>query len=326
MYIAPSSPPESITEISSSPFNITIAWQPVDCKFRNGNITGYVIRYSEAGIIIDGNTTKMSYTVTDLFPTNNYSIEVAGINRAGIGKFGNITVSTALCKLMCLVICSNQTLPYFNAVKFSTSMSSTVINITWPQVSHDVLITWNKISCNMCTELNFTAVESFTSLHGQTFYSISDLEPFTDYNVTVCIINGSICASEIVMTKSAGMIQQLMYAHDFFILPTYYPFIASPNMPPTAAIPSTSQTIAAPSPSFPSSSEPTSPPTIEEDAGESSSDIGGAVSGVVVSLFLIIVATVGIITVVWLLRRYNTGHRPSYTRQTFGFSCFLCVV
>ena len=153
----------------------------------------------------------MYYTVTDLLPANNYSIEVAGINRAGIGKFGNITASTAPCKLMCLVICSNQTLPYYNAVKFYTSMSSTVINITWPRVSHDVLITWIRIPCNMCTELNVTEIKS---LHRQTF-SISDLEPFTDYNVTVCIANISICASDTVMTKEASMIQQLMHARDF---------------------------------------------------------------------------------------------------------------
>ena len=103
LFLVPSNPPEGITA-RKTPVNITIAWQPVDCKFRNGNITGYVIRHSEMGSvdkIMDGNTTNKHYTVIDLLPATKYVIEVAAMNNAGIGDFGSITVSTLPCKLIC---------------------------------------------------------------------------------------------------------------------------------------------------------------------------------------------------------------------------------
>ena len=103
LFLAPSNPPEGITA-RKTPVNITIAWQPVDCMFRNGNITGYLIRHSEMGSvdkIMDGNTTSNHYTVTDLLLATKYVIEVAAMNSAGIGDFGSITLSTLPCKLIC---------------------------------------------------------------------------------------------------------------------------------------------------------------------------------------------------------------------------------
>ena len=72
--------------------SITIQWEPVVCIHRNGEITGYIVRY---GVIGDGSTQTMSVlvsatnstTILGLSFATNYFIEVAAVNRAGTGVF-----------------------------------------------------------------------------------------------------------------------------------------------------------------------------------------------------------------------------------------------
>ena len=89
---APSAPPTHINTYNVTSFNITVQWRPVDCIHRNGNITGYSVRYGvhnsvnkQVVDVMGGATTET--TITGLNATTNYSIEVAAVNSAGTGIF-----------------------------------------------------------------------------------------------------------------------------------------------------------------------------------------------------------------------------------------------
>ena len=75
-------------EISST--IITIAWDAVNCTERNGNITGYMVRYTPSST--SGNDSVMvagtrdaggMVTIDGLIPYTQYSILVAAVNSNG---------------------------------------------------------------------------------------------------------------------------------------------------------------------------------------------------------------------------------------------------
>ena len=85
-------------------FTITVKWEPVDCMYQNGVITEYIIQYHKQDrkneTMVNATTTSMlEYTITDLQPLTVYVIEVAAVNDAGIGIYGNIIAKTKSCKL-----------------------------------------------------------------------------------------------------------------------------------------------------------------------------------------------------------------------------------
>ena len=88
----------------STVFTITVKWDPVACMYQNGLITDYIIQYykqdRENETMVNSTTTSMlEYTITDLQPLTVYVIEVAAVNDAGIGIYGNIIAMTKSCKL-----------------------------------------------------------------------------------------------------------------------------------------------------------------------------------------------------------------------------------
>ena len=97
----PSVPPTAvnISDVTSS--SITVQWKAVDCIHRNGDITGYLVRYGVQGSentrsmsVSRGTTTKA--TISGLRATTPYTIEVAAVNSAGIGMYSSPTaVSTS---------------------------------------------------------------------------------------------------------------------------------------------------------------------------------------------------------------------------------------
>ena len=73
----------------------------MDCIHRNGDITGYLVRYGVQG---SGNTRIMSVsrgtttkaTISGLSATTPYTIEVAAVNSVGTGTYSSLmTVSTS---------------------------------------------------------------------------------------------------------------------------------------------------------------------------------------------------------------------------------------
>ena len=89
---APSAPPTSVSVSEVTPSSITVQWGPVDCIDRNGDITGYPVRYGEVG---SGSTQTMSVsggtstetTIAGLSSSTEYSIQVAAVNSAGTGPY-----------------------------------------------------------------------------------------------------------------------------------------------------------------------------------------------------------------------------------------------
>ena len=88
---APSAAPTSVSASSTSN-SITVQWGAVDCIHRNGDITGYSVRYGVQG---SGSTQTVSVsgggatitTISGLTPSTTYSIEVAAVNNAGTGVY-----------------------------------------------------------------------------------------------------------------------------------------------------------------------------------------------------------------------------------------------
>ena len=88
----PSSPPTNIIVMSAHPASLNISWEPPLEIEQNGPITDYVIRYSrvESNVTMDETITSISiYTITELYPFVNYSVEMAAINVNGTGPFSN---------------------------------------------------------------------------------------------------------------------------------------------------------------------------------------------------------------------------------------------
>ena len=72
--------------------SITVQWGAVDCIHRNGDITGYSVRYGVQGsgstqtLNVSGSATTEA-TISGLESAAYYSIEVAAVNSAGTGVY-----------------------------------------------------------------------------------------------------------------------------------------------------------------------------------------------------------------------------------------------
>ena len=91
---APSAVPTSVSvsEVTSS--SISVQWGAVDCSHRNGDITGYSVRYGVQGsgstqtVSVSGGGATMT-TISGLMPSTTYSIEMAAVNSAGTGVYSD---------------------------------------------------------------------------------------------------------------------------------------------------------------------------------------------------------------------------------------------
>ena len=95
--IFPPAPSAALSDVSaSSTFSsITVQWGAVDCSHRNGNITGYSVRYGVQGSGEGDRTVEMAsgdssggmYQISGLSAAAVYTIEVAAVNNAGTGVY-----------------------------------------------------------------------------------------------------------------------------------------------------------------------------------------------------------------------------------------------
>ena len=96
-HTAPSAAPTSVRESGVTSSNITLQWGAVDCIDRNGDITGYSVRYGVQGTAKGDRTVKMAigdssggmYTISGLSAATVYTVEVAAVNSAGIGVYSD---------------------------------------------------------------------------------------------------------------------------------------------------------------------------------------------------------------------------------------------
>ena len=76
---------------------LIVQWEAVPCIEQNGDITGYSVQYRVVGSesiqnmsVSGANVTET--TISNLIPSTNYFIEVAAVNRAGIGVYSTFLV------------------------------------------------------------------------------------------------------------------------------------------------------------------------------------------------------------------------------------------
>ena len=84
---APSAPPTSVSVSEVTTSSITVQWGPVDCIHRNGDITGYSVRYGSETVSVSGDSSGGMYVISGLMPSTTYSIEVAAETSVGTGPY-----------------------------------------------------------------------------------------------------------------------------------------------------------------------------------------------------------------------------------------------
>ena len=96
---APSAPPTFINASNVIPNSFTVQWGAVDCIRRNGDITGYSVRYGVAEgdktvvMMATGNSSGGMYTISGLSVATVYTVEVAAVNSAGTGVYSDLLTS-----------------------------------------------------------------------------------------------------------------------------------------------------------------------------------------------------------------------------------------
>ena len=83
---------------SNTVTSINVAWEPVPCMHRNGDITGYAVMYRElsSGLAtyIHETVATRNINITGLKPSTLYEIAVAAFNSVGTGPFTNASLKT----------------------------------------------------------------------------------------------------------------------------------------------------------------------------------------------------------------------------------------
>ena len=85
---APSAAPSNVRVTGATSTTITVQWGEVECIDRNGEITGYSVRYSGGGRFVTGGGTRQT-TISGLTPSTDYTIEVAAVNSVGTGPYSD---------------------------------------------------------------------------------------------------------------------------------------------------------------------------------------------------------------------------------------------
>ena len=99
---APSAAPTSVSVSEDTSSSITVQWGDVDCIHRNGDITGYSVRYGVQGSAVGDRTVEMvsggdttQTTISGLTSSTTYSIEVAAVTGANaVGMYSSSSITT----------------------------------------------------------------------------------------------------------------------------------------------------------------------------------------------------------------------------------------
>ena len=96
LIIVPSGPPRDVTLMDTDPAMLSVIYGPPEPSLRNGDVTGYVIRYTRVGSGVSQNRTvdggrgfHFNELISGLVAFTNYSVDVAAINVNGTGPFSN---------------------------------------------------------------------------------------------------------------------------------------------------------------------------------------------------------------------------------------------
>ena len=224
---APSAPPTSVSTSDVTSSSITVQWGAVDCIHRNGDITGYSVRYGVQGsgstqtLSVSGSATTEA-TISGLESVAYYSIEVAAVNSAGTGVY-----SAPLTALNSGEMFRHHTNIHFITVFISirvfinaiftvgapevtvNSTTATTISLSWTSAgsvvdSYEVVWKRDTSTSGGCSDED---EGSTTITDGSTSYTITGLEEDSNYTITVNATNaaGSAVSDPVTgMTGEAG--------------------------------------------------------------------------------------------------------------------------
>ena len=134
VYIAPSAAPTSVSVSAVTSSSITVQWGAVDCIHRNGDITGYSVRYGEVGSVegdksvemVSGDSGGGMYDISGLSAATRYTVEVAAVNSVGPGEYSDLMTTLTSGKSQCCVVCHSNT----RYLSICSSATSSVLTFT----------------------------------------------------------------------------------------------------------------------------------------------------------------------------------------------------
>ncbi|CAC5421945.1 unnamed protein product, partial [Mytilus coruscus] len=169
--------------VSTTPNTITVKWDPLPRKFRNGVIVEYSIYYMkvESKIIMKETTpgTAMSFLITGLEPDTDYRVRVLASTKAGYCRIDTkdwpwVDYSTST---------GNNAVPTIQV----NQINSTSVNVTWQYRSDELPTTGYLLSLNKISSTE--PPEEFDLPAYRRFYVLTDLENNTFYVVTLVAKN-----------------------------------------------------------------------------------------------------------------------------------------
>ena len=80
----PSGPVKNLVISSSTSTSITIEWDMVECIDRNGEITGYTVKYGLVTEVVSG-TNQREFSAVGLIPSSHYTFQVTPNSNQGNG-------------------------------------------------------------------------------------------------------------------------------------------------------------------------------------------------------------------------------------------------
>ena len=92
ILIVPSSSPQSVTAIATSSTSITVTWEGIPQKNKNGVIIAYEVEFTAATISVENTTVlepPLSLELTGLYEAEIYRIRVRGYTSVGPGPFSS---------------------------------------------------------------------------------------------------------------------------------------------------------------------------------------------------------------------------------------------
>ena len=78
-----------IRSLGMDPAGLEVTFSPPAEISRNGDLTGYVIRYTSSGIAQIQNSSSTASLITGLVANTLYTVQVAAVNINGTGPFSN---------------------------------------------------------------------------------------------------------------------------------------------------------------------------------------------------------------------------------------------
>ena len=180
----------------------------VPCIHRNGEITGYLVRYTGDGIetkdVLGGSTEQT--TITGLTPSTEYIIEVAAVNNFGSGPYSDSISKVTQGENARFLCCYGIRSLLADTLLLSSSTTVTSLTISWT-LADDVTATNYTISYSNTnnTDCITAGYPNITTGPSASKRELMGLEEGTEYSITVTatLSDGGMRTNSLITTTIA---------------------------------------------------------------------------------------------------------------------------